>query len=411
MLFLVIVLIPLLLSPTALAQSSSSSVTAAAPSSSGAANSTQDLEQIYNALLQANYTGLLNFAASLPNTTEGQAVLDELVTGNKTLLVPSNEAFANLSQNITNMTLVAQTVAYHILNNTYTANGTRVAPNHSIARTILRDSEFSLPGNFSAPVVLARNASNATNFEIVQFNANTTTNVSAQGPTQIANVLVYVIDQVLGLPVSIDQFASEAYSPTLAGEIQDSGILSAIAASPGVTVFAPTSGAFDNGPDFGSNITLVTEDFANHIINGSVAYSTNFATGNYTSAGGQPFKFASNSSGTYVTVGNSTAKIVQSDIIISNGVVHLIDSVLVDTESHPAAAASAFSSGIAAAQTSTEPTSPVTATTAPAASGSAPSSTVSKSAGQRVATAPWGLAMSGALAGTVVLIQSACYLK
>jgi uncharacterized surface protein with fasciclin (FAS1) repeats len=353
----------------------------------------------------------LNFAASLPNTTEGQAVLDELVTGNKTLLVPSNEAFANLSQNITNMTLVAQTVAYHILNNTYTANGTRVAPNHTIARTILRDSEFSLPGNFSAPVVLARNASNATNFEIVQFNANTTTNVSAQGPTQIANVLVYVIDQVLGLPVSIDQFASEAYSPTLAGEIQDSGILSAIAASPGVTVFAPTSGAFDNGPDFGSNITLVTEDFANHIINGSVAYSTNFATGNYTSAGGQPFKFASNSSGTYVTVDNSTAKIVQSDIIISNGVVHLIDSVLVDTESNPAAAASAFSSGIAAAQTSTETTSPVTATTAPAASGSAPSSTVSKSAGQRVATAPWGLAMSGALAGTVVLIQSACYLK
>jgi uncharacterized surface protein with fasciclin (FAS1) repeats len=353
----------------------------------------------------------LNFAASLPNSTEGQAVLDELVTGNKTLLVPSNEAFANISQNITNVTLVAQTVAYHILNNTYTANGTRVAPNHTIARTILRDSEFSLPGNFSAPVVLARNESNATNFEIVQFDANTTTNVSAQGPTQIANVLVYVIDQVLGLPVSIDQFAIEAYPPTLAGEIQDSGILTAIAASPGVTVFAPTSGAFDNGPDFGSNITLITEDFANHIINGSVAYSTSFATGNYTSAGGQPFKFASNSSGTYVTVGNSTAKIVQSDIIISNGVVHLIDSVLVDTESNPAAAASAFSSGIAAAQTSTEPTSPVTATTAPAASGSAPSSTVSKSAGQRVATAPWGVAMSGALAGAVVLIWSAYYLK
>jgi hypothetical protein len=51
MLFLVIALLPLLLSPTALAQSSSSSVTAAAPSSSGAANSTQELEQIYNALL------------------------------------------------------------------------------------------------------------------------------------------------------------------------------------------------------------------------------------------------------------------------------------------------------------------------------------------------------------------------
>ncbi|GFZ49965.1 hypothetical protein JCM24511_07368 [Saitozyma sp. JCM 24511] len=151
-----------------------------------------------------------------------------------------------------------------------------------------------------------------------------------------------------------------------------------------MTVFAPTLGAFDNGQDFGSNITLVTEDFANHIINGSVVYSTGFASGNYTSAGGEPFKFASNSSGVYVTVGNSTAKTVQSDIIISKG----IDSVLVDTNTNPAAAASAFSSGIAAAQTSTEPTSPVTVTTSLAASGSAPSSTASKGAVHHVATLP-----------------------
>jgi uncharacterized surface protein with fasciclin (FAS1) repeats len=235
---------------------------------------------------------------------------------------------------------------------------------------------------------LARNSFNATNFEIVQYNAIANVNIVAQGPNQIANVLVYVIDQVLGLPLSIDQFASEAYSPTLAGEKQDLCILSAIAASPGLTVFAPTLGAFDNGPDFGSNITLLTEDFANHIINGSVVYSTGFASSNYTSAGGEPFKFTSNSSGVYVTVGNSTAKTVQSGIIISNGVVHLIDSVLVDTDTNPAAAASAFSSGIDAAQTSTEPTSPVTATTSPAASGSAPSSTASKGAVHHVATLP-----------------------
>ncbi|RSH85332.1 hypothetical protein EHS25_004728 [Saitozyma podzolica] len=129
-------------------------------------------------------------------------------------------------------------------------------------------------------------------------------------------------------------------------------------------------------------------DFANHIIKGSVVYSTGFATGNYTSAGGEPISFTSNSSGVYVTVGNSTAKSVQSAIIISNGVVHLIDWVLVDTDTNPAAAASAFSSGIAAAQTSTEPTSPVTATTSPAASVSAPSSTSSKGAVHHVATLP-----------------------
>ncbi len=45
-----------------------------------------------------------------------------------------------------------------------------------------------------------------------------------------------------------------------------------------------------------------------------------------------------------VRVGNSTAKIVQSDIITANGVIHRIDDVLLDTNSDPARAQQAFQS-------------------------------------------------------------------
>lgn len=51
--------------------------------------------------------------------------------------------------------------------------------------------------------------------------------------------------------------------------------------------------------------------------------------------------FMTNSTGSYVMTGNSTAQIIRADIPISNGVVHLIGSVLADAESNPQAAASA----------------------------------------------------------------------
>jgi hypothetical protein len=59
------------------------------------------------------------------------------------------------------------------------------------------------------------------------------------------------------------------------------------------------------------------------------------------------------STGVFVTSGSSSAKIVQSNVLTSNGVVHLIDAVLLNTASNPAAASSAYHSAtsVAAAQT------------------------------------------------------------
>jgi hypothetical protein len=131
---------------------------------------------------------------------------------------------------------------------------------------------------------------------------------------------------------------------------------------------------------------------------GSVAYSTNIGTGNYTSAAGEPFMFTTNSTGTFVSSANSTAQIIQSDIIIQNGVVHVIDGVLLNTASNSTAAAAAYSSGIAAAQTSTE-------ATAPAASGSASGSSSSKAAAGQVAPLSW----SNGIVGTVLAVAGVVF--
>lgn len=73
-------------------------------------------------------------------------------------------------------------------------------------------------------------------------------------------------------------------------------------------------------------------------------YSNVSDAAGYTSAGGEPFRFTTNATGTYVTSGDHTAQIITPDIPIANGVVHIIDRVLANANSNTAAAQSAASS-------------------------------------------------------------------
>jgi uncharacterized surface protein with fasciclin (FAS1) repeats len=248
------------------------------------------------------------------------ALFSQLSQGNKTVFAPSNEAFAAVPQEVSsNTTLLTQILSYHILNNSYTPPGVQVAPMHTIARTLLRGGEFALPGNRSAPVVLTRNSSDAQMFEIV-----TESNVTAMGPTAAANLQVYVIDEVLSLPPDLGTLAGQLF-PSLAGVIQSSGLLEALQGAEGLTIFAPNDAAVaaiaSQLPSL--NETAVQTILANHVINGTAAYSDRLTTSNYTSAAGSMFQFMSNDTGTYVMSGNSTAKVVQTDIIYNKGVIHV----------------------------------------------------------------------------------------
>ncbi|WWC65061.1 uncharacterized protein I303_107675 [Kwoniella dejecticola CBS 10117] len=404
----------LLLPATAYAQSSSASAaasgsaSAAAPSASAAGNSSDYLTTVLGALTGAGLTSLVGAAQGIANTTEGQALLGSLANGNKTVFAPSNQALSNISQDILgNSALLTQILSYHILNNTYTAAGVANAPNHTIARSLLRGGNYTLPGNFSAPLVLTKNSTNATSFEIVQ----TAANISAGGNATAANLHVYVIDQVLSLPQSLTE-ALPAVAPQLfglAGSIP--GLADSLASANGITIFAPSDSAIGAiQSSLGQlNSTQVTAVLSNHIINGTVVYSTGLASGNYTSAGGEPFTFISNSTGAFVQSANSTAKIVQSDIILNNGVVHLIDNVLVNTASNPQAAESAYSSATAAAATSTEADTPVTATSQATGPSASASGSGGSSAGFKVAPIAFTNSMMGGIVAVVGAIVGGAF--
>ncbi len=85
------------------------------------------------------------------------------------------------------------------------------------------------------------------------------------------------------------------------------------------------------------------------IINGSSLYSPALLSSpKLTTAAGEPLSFTSNSSGLFVNSGISsgstvaTAKVVKSDVLVENGVVHIIDGVLLNMDTNPEAATSAY---------------------------------------------------------------------
>jgi len=273
------------------------------------------------------------------------ALFSGLQNGNHSVFAPSNAAFDQVPEEVSsNTTLLAQILSYHITTRAYIPEGVAATPNHTIARTYLSGGRFSLGGNLTQPLVLERESADAASIRVVQG-----PNVPAQGPLAAANLQVYVIDRVLDLPANLSEIASST-APQLTALIPED-ILQALQTSEGFTLFAPTDSAIEAASStLGTlNETAVSNVLLNHVVNGTVVYSPQIMGGaNLTSAGGQMFTFMSNSSGAYVMSGNSTARIVSTDLIVENGVIHTIDGVLANTASDEAAADAAYTSATAA---------------------------------------------------------------
>ena len=143
------------------------------------------------------------------------------------------------------------------------------------------------------------------------------------------------------------------------------------------------------------NASTISNVLFNHVINGSVVYSDAIAMNpNVTaiSAAGEELSFSINGTDVYVMSGTAMARIVRTDIPITNGVVHLIENVLANTESDPTAAASAASSYAMAATASPSATAGVGA--APNAAGTGAASYGSVVAGSTVVAAVVGAAFA-----------------
>ena len=145
-------------------------------------------------------------------------------------------------------------------------------------------------------------------------------------------------------------------------------IIEAIQEARGITLFIPNNASFTT--DVNQTISSLLNNqtalgilLQNHVgwisfsflwfrfniffvqyINGTTLYSTQFANqSNVTTAAGEPIQFLSNSTGLFLEGANGTsAQVVRPDVLLDNGVVHIIDRFLIVEDSNPSAASSAY---------------------------------------------------------------------
>ncbi|KDQ51355.1 hypothetical protein JAAARDRAFT_62567 [Jaapia argillacea MUCL 33604] len=368
---------------------------------------------LLSALNGAGLTSLVSAASSLNSSTVGQQLLGELSAGSNgttkfTIFAPNNGAFSGVPSNISgNPSLLADVLAYHIQTGNISTNEIASYPNTTIGRTLLNDSTYvQLEGGKNQVVAWSKQSNGNTTV----LNQNTVVNVLSN--TVYQNIQLYIIDGVLDIPGSLDAAMAANNLNTLRTVLSTitvggGSLFTQLNSTRGFTLFAPTDAAFsavqDQLTSLGSNMTALQAVLGNHIINGSTVYSPTLMTQNFTSGAGESLSSHANTSGVFIFSGNTTAEVSKPDVILDNGVMHIIDHVLLNLQSDSSAASSAYASATsAAAHTSTEQ-GPVGST--PSATGSAGgggNGGKSAAVGLGVGSG-WGMIVVGLVAGAFIL--------
>ncbi|KAI1390497.1 FAS1 domain-containing protein [Hypoxylon trugodes] len=243
---------------------------------------------------------------------------------NVTILAPSNNAFSALASDnattslLTNSEYLTALFNYHILNGTY-HNYTFGNESQFIPTLLTNTTYTNVTGGQVVEARLDNN--NVTFFTALKENATIITpNVNFTGGT------IHVIDSFLNIPQNISDTFSNANLTAAEGAINTANLTDSVANTHDITIFAPNNDAFNAIGSIVSNLTSdqLTSIVGYHVINGSVNYSTDLQNTTFTAVNGQNIT---------ITVLNGTvyansAKITVPDILLENGVAHVIDEVL-----------------------------------------------------------------------------------
>ena len=166
-------------------------------------------------------------------------------------------------------------------------------------------------------------------------NDGTTVTVGGATVTQAdvaaSNGIIHVIDKVLMPPTDIPTTASgTGIHNTLVNAVVDAGLLSTLEGEGPFTVFAPTDQAFtDLGVDLSTlSQSELSDILLYHVVGAEVPASAVTDCMSADAANTQPLSFTVGESGVMV----NDANVIMTDVISSNGLIHVIDKVLMPTD-------------------------------------------------------------------------------
>jgi len=136
--------------------------------------------------------------------------------------------------------------------------------------------------------------------------------------------VIHVIDSVLTVPQNISTTAVAANLTSFAGALMNAKLVETLDTARDVTVFAPNNAAFQAIGSALPNMTTqeLTRILEYHVCNGTVDYSSMLMNNTM-------LKTMSGGNITITMVNGTTfvnsAKVIMPDVLVANGVVHVID--------------------------------------------------------------------------------------
>ncbi len=255
-------------------------------------------------------------------------------SGNFTVFAPTNQAFSTfLSAN-----------GFSSLDDVPVAVLKEVLLNH-----VVNDELFSNELTTGYVKSLGKGSASSTN--TLSLFINTTSGVKINGVSNVtaadidaSNGVIHKVDAVIGLPTIVTHAVANPNFTSLVAALTRSdqadqnfvGILSGTANSP-FTVFAPTNTAFSSLlTEFGwSSLgdvpeTVLEKTLKYHVVAGSNVLSTqltnNMSVGTFL---GQNFTITTTGGAKITDANNRTSNIIATDVQCANGVIHVIDKVIV----------------------------------------------------------------------------------
>ncbi|EEP79688.1 predicted protein [Uncinocarpus reesii 1704] len=266
---------------------------------------------------------LSNMSVYISQNSSLQSMFD--TPDNITILAPDNAAFGNLvrvepngSVPLGNMSLISGILQYHIFKGAYKAND--FTSKSKFISSFLNDTTFT---NVTTGQVVRAVQENNTVHCISGLNDD------AQFVNQSRTFdhgILHIINQVLTLPQTVTYTALLANLGSFVGAINKGNNIDTVNLPKDATVFIPNNEGFRRVGSIFSNMS--SDDIARimsyHVVKDKIVYSVDMTNQSLSTEAGEDLHLSVINGSAFV----NSAKIVSTDLLVNNGVAHVISDVL-----------------------------------------------------------------------------------
>ncbi|KAF2761144.1 Fasciclin-domain-containing protein [Pseudovirgaria hyperparasitica] len=300
--------------------------------------------------------------ASVISGNEGLSTLGTIISGipglsdalnqlsNVTILAPNNDAFSDLGDSAPSDPAVIQALlSYHVINGTVASENITDTP--AFVHTTLTDSEYT--NVTGGQVVEVRTVDGTATI----FSGDGSNSTVVQADIPFSGGIIHLISSVLTIPV--DPVSSPSVSSeitSLADVLTSTSLGTTIQTLSDVTIFAPNNAAFEA-------ISSTTQGLDNETLSSILLYHLVVGTVGYSSLLTDDMTLTTQEGGTLTinlledgSVFVNGAEVVRANVLVPNGVLHIIDNVLNPSAADATPEPSATSGSAAFSGASSTPT-------------------------------------------------------